>query len=471
MPLWGSVPGRIFLLAGNVRKIYKTPKNFITKRRKNSLQNAEKSDNKSMNEYRSRIVDAILQDKLEAKGAVLIEGPKWCGKTTTAAQKAASILRMDNPAEKEQNLSLAKLNPLRLLKGETPRLIDEWQIAPSLWDTVRYEVDQRSKMGQFILTGSAVPPDTKEITHSGTGRFSWLLMRPMSLFESGESSGEVSLKDLFDGKLDVDGENKNDIEKLAFLICRGGWPGAVGLKEKPALQQAFDYYAGVVKSDINRVDGNAKNEERVMRIMRSYARNQGGQVAMTVIANDIMSNDAFSVNEDTVQTYIQSLKKIFVVEDMTAWNPNLRSKSAIRTSDTRYFVDPSIAVASLGLGPEDLLNDLNTYGLLFETLCVRDLRVFAESINGSVYHYRDNAGLECDSVVHLRNGKYGLVEIKLGGDTLIEEAASNLKKLALKIDTSRMNEPSFLMVLTGVGHYAYKREDGILVVPIGCLKN
>ena len=424
-----------------------------------------------MKEYRSRIVDTILQDKLEAKGAVLIEGPKWCGKTTTAAQKASSILHMDNPSEKEQNLSLARINPLRLLKGDTPRLIDEWQLAPTLWDTIRYEVDQRAKMGQFILTGSAVPPDTKEITHSGTGRFSWLMMRPMSLFESGDSSGEVSLKELFSGNLDVDGENQNDIEKLAFLICRGGWPGAIELKEKAALQQAFDYYDGVVKSDINRADGNNKNEERVKRIMRSFARNQGSQAANTVIAGDILANDSSSVNEDTVHTYIDALKKIFVIEDMSAWNPNLRSKSAIRTSDTRYYVDPSIAVASLGVGPDDLINDLNTYGLFFETLCVRDLRVFAQSLDGAVYHYRDNTGLECDAVVHLRNGKYGLIEIKLGGETLINESAANLKKLAEKIDTTKMKTPSFLMVLTGIGQYAYKREDGVIVVPIGCLKN
>lgn len=424
-----------------------------------------------MKEYRERIVDTILQDKLEAKGAVLVEGPKWCGKTTTAAQKAASILHMDNPTEKEQNLSLAKLNPLRLLKGGVPRLIDEWQIAPTLWDTIRYEVDQRGEMGQFILTGSAVPVESKEITHSGTGRFSWLMMRPMSLYESKESTGEVSLKELFDGNGAVDGENPNDIEKLAFLICRGGWPGAIDLREKPALQQAFDYFDGVVKSDINRADGIEKNEERIRRIMRSFARHQGSQAATTVIASDILSNDASSVNEDTVQTYIKALKRIFVVEDMPAWNPNLRSKSAIRTSDTRYYVDPSIAVASLGLGPEDLLNDLNTYGLFFETLCVRDLRVFAESLGGSVYHYRDNTGLECDAVIHLRNGKYGLVEIKLGGDDLIEEGAKNLKKLRGNIDTVRMANPSFLMILTGAGKYAYKRDDGVFVVPIGVLRN
>ena len=424
-----------------------------------------------MKEYNYRIVDSLLQDKLEAKGAVLIEGPKWCGKTTTATQKAASILHMDNPTEKDQNLALAKLNPLRLLKGAAPRLIDEWQIAPTLWDSIRYEVDQREEMGQFILTGSAVPADTKEINHSGTGRFSWLMMRPMSLYESKESTGEISLKELFDENTNIDGENPNDIEKLAFLICRGGWPGAIDLKEKPALQQAFDYLDGVVKSDINRADGIEKNEERVRRIMRSLARNQGSQTPTTAIANDILANDSSSVNEDTVQTYIKALKKIFVIEDMPAWNPNLRSKSAIRTSDTRYYVDPSIATASLGLGPDDLLNDLNTFGLLFETLCVRDLRIFAESLNGSVYHYRDNTGLECDAVIHLRNGKYGLIEIKLGGDDLIEEGAKTLKKLKDCIDTTKMNKPSFLMVLTGIGKYAYKREDGVLVIPIGVLKN
>lgn len=424
-----------------------------------------------MKEYNYRIVDSLLQDKLEAKGAVLIEGPKWCGKTTTATQKAASILHMDNPTEKDQNLTLAKLNPLRLLKGAVPRLIDEWQIAPTLWDSIRYEVDQREEMGQFILTGSAVPVNTKEINHSGTGRFSWLMMRTMSLYESKESTGEVSLKELFDENTNVDGENPNDIEKLAFLICRGGWPGAIDLKEKPALQQAFDYLDGVVKSDINRADGIEKNEERVRRIMRSLARNQGSQTPTTAIANDILANDSSSVNEDTVQTYIKALKKIFVIEDMPAWNPNLRSKSAIRTSDTRYYVDPSIASASLGLGPDDLLNDLNTFGLLFETLCVRDLRIFAESLNGSVYHYRDNTGLECDAVIHLRNGKYGLIEIKLGGDDLIEEGAKTLKKLKDCIDTTKMNKPSFLMVLTGIGKYAYKREDGVLVIPIGVLKN
>lgn len=455
------------------------PAKNLTKRRTNSLQFAEQILYKtpknhkigSVVDYKLRIVDLILQERLEAKGAVLIEGAKWCGKTTTAVQKAASVLRMDNPKTKDQNLNMARLNPQRLLAGKTPRLIDEWQLAPSLWDAIRYEVDERQKMGQFILTGSAVPPDTKEITHTGTGRFTWILMRPMSLFESEESTGEVSLRELFNGAQKVDGENSIDIEKLAFLVCRGGWPMSVGLNEKPALQQAFDYYDAVVKSDINRADGINKNPERVKRIMRSYARNQGSQAPRTVIANDILANETEKVNEDTVHSYIEALKTIFVVEDMPAWNPNLRSKAAIRTTDTHYYVDSSIAAASLGIGPEDLINDLRTFGLLFETMCIRDLRVFAESLDGSVYHYRDNTGLECDAVVHLRNGKYGLIEIKLGGEDFINEGAENLKKLQKSIDTAKMNEPSFLMVLVGLGDYPYRREDGVYVVPIGVLKN
>ena len=420
--------------------------------------------------YSHRIADLQLAERLEAFGAVLIEGPKWCGKTTTAEQMSKSVIKMQDTEMQEEYAATAASKPSLLLMGETPRLIDEWQDAPVLWDAVRTMVDRRQVPGQFILTGSTVV-DRSKIHHSGTGRISRMKMLPMSLWESKESTGEISLKELFDENTNIDGENPNDIEKLAFLICRGGWPGAIDLKEKPALQQAFDYLDGVVKSDINRADGIEKNEERVRRIMRSLARNQGSQTPTTAIANDILANDSSSVNEDTVQTYIKALKKIFVIEDMPAWNPNLRSKSAIRTSDTRYYVDPSIASASLGLGPDDLLNDLNTFGFLFETLCVRDLRIFAESLNGSVYHYRDNTGLECDAVIHLRNGKYGLIEIKLGGDDLIEEGAKTLKKLKDCIDTTKMNKPSFLMVLTGIGKYAYKREDGVLVIPIGVLKN
>lgn len=424
-----------------------------------------------MSKYKKRIADEILTMKLEGKGAVLIEGPKWCGKTTTAEQVAKSFLYMNDPKNKNQNLSMAEINPQILLNGATPRLIDEWQIAPKLWDAVRYEVDHRTELGQFILTGSAVPPDTKEITHSGTGRFSYITMRPMSLYESGESTGEVSLKELFLSPLNISGKADININKLSFLVCRGGWPQATTLRKEIALEQAVDYYDGVIRSDINRVDNIQKNPERVKRLMRSLSRNQGSQTPNTVICEDIKTNDSETLSEDTVAAYINALKKIFVVEDMVAWNPNLRSKTAIRTSDTRYFVDPSIAAAALGIGPDDLINDLNTFGLLFETMAVRDLRVYTDALKGEVYHFRDKDGLECDAVIHLRNGSYGLVEIKLGGDRLIEEGVNTLKQLRDKIDTTKMKEPSFLMVLTGTGDYAYRRPDNIYIVPIGTLKN
>lgn len=423
-----------------------------------------------MKEYKPRIADEILKDKLEAKGAVIIEGPKWCGKTTTAMQVAGSVLRMDEPSKRDVNIQMSEIAPERLLQGKTPRLIDEWQIAPKLWDAARYEVDTRGEEGQFILTGSAVPVDSKEITHSGTGRFTWLTMRPMSLYESEESSGEVSLEELFLTPKQIIGINGLDLEKLAFAICRGGWPGAMEMSEKAALSQAMDYYDAVVKSDVNRADGVNKNPERVKRLMKSFARNQGAQVASTVLRDDIQANDTDKLNEDTIASYINALKKIFVIEDMPAWNPNLRSKTAIRTTDTRYYVDPSIA-AALGVGPKDLLNDLNTMGLLFEAMCVRDLRVYAEYLGGEVLHYRDKSGLECDTVIHLRNGKYGLAEIKLGGQKLMEEGAVNLKRLADKIDTTKMPLPSFMMIVVGIGDFAYRREDGIYIVPIGCLKN
>ena len=424
-----------------------------------------------MKKYRKRIADEILARKLEGKGAVLIEGPKWCGKTTTAEQIAASILYMDEPEKKEQNITMSELNPKRLLKGAAPRLIDEWQIAPKLWDAIRFEVDHRGELGQFVLTGSAVPVDTKEITHSGTGRFTWLTMRPMSLYESGDSTGEVSLKDLFDGAAEIDGASELDIDRLAFLVCRGGWPQAVDMRDEIALDQAMDYYDAVVRSDINRADGVQKNSKKVHRLMRSYARNQGSQIPNTVLAQDVSANDEVSMSDETVAAYVSALRKIFVVEDMPAWNPNLRFRTAIRSSDTRYYIDPSIAAAALGIGPNDLVNDLKTFGFLFETLCIRDLRVFADSLNGEVYHYRDRDGQECDAVAHLGNGKYGLIEIKLGGDRLIEEGAKSLKAMEAKIDTDKMNAPSFLMVLTGTGDYAYRRQDGVYVVPIGCLKN
>lgn len=436
-----------------------------------------------MKEYKKRIADRILADKLEASGAVLIEGPKFCGKTTLASMQANSILSMSDPDTLKQNLTLARTNITRLLAGDTPRLIDEWQIAPQFWDAIRNEVDKRDEDGQFMLTGSAVPPKIKkdaegnpipeeQIHHSGTGRISRLRLRTMSLWESEDSTGDVSLGMLFKNTDSIDGSSTIDLDRLAYLTCRGGWPKAVLKKNRRAsLMQAFDYFDSVVSSDISRVDDIGRDAELARRIMRSYARNQGSQATVGTILADIKHNGDGQISDSTVYNYIRILKEIFVIEDAIAWNPNLRSKTAIRTSDTRYFTDPSIAVAALGLGPEDLINDMETFGLFFETLAIRDLRVYADALGGAVYHYRDKNSLECDAVVHLRNGAYGLVEVKIGGGQNIEDGARSLKALSDKIDTSKMKSPSFMMVLTGIGEYAYKRpEDGVLVVPIGSLR-
>ena len=402
-----------------------------------------------------------------------MEGPKWCGKTTTCEQYAKSVLYMSDPAYSSQYLKLADINIKKLLEGECPRLIDEWQVVPKFWEAIRYDVDHRDGEGFYMLTGSSVPPKTDAIQHSGTGRISRLTMRPMSLFESGESTGEVSLKALFNGEAnDLYAKNHLDLSQIAYLICRGGWPRATLQSEDIALDRAFEYYDAVANADISKVDGVQRDPERVKRLMRSYARQQGSQAAIAVIKKDMQSNDSSALDEDTVNGYIKALKTIFVIEDMRAWNPNLRSKTAIRTSDTRYYIDSSIATASLGLGPQDLINDLETMGLFFETMCVRDLRVYADALDGEVYHFKDKTGLECDAVLHLRNGRYGLIEIKLGGNRLVEEGVHSLTCLSEKIDTTRMNKPSFLMVLTATGDFAYqRREDGVFVVPIGCLKN
>ena len=424
-----------------------------------------------MNEYRPRAVEQLLQDKLEAMGGILVEGPKYCGKTTLCEKQAKSVLYMADPDTRNQNLILAETNISRLLQGETPRLIDEWQLAPQLWDAVRNEIDRRREDAQFILTGSAVPPDSSKIFHTGTGRMAWLRLRTMSLWELCESTGEVSLGQLFKNQTDIDGSSTLDIDGLAFASCRGGWPKAV-LKgrKKSALIQADEYFEAVVRSDISRVDNVERNPELARRLMRSYARNQGSQASVATFIADIEGSGG-RMSESTMYSYINALKQIFVIEDSSAWNPNLRSKTAIRTADTRYFSDPSIATSALGLGPDDLINDLNTFGFILETLCVRDLRVYADVLGGRVYHYRDKSNLECDAVIHLRNGKYGLIEIKLGGDSLIEEGARSLNQLADKIDVTKMTAPSFKMVLTGVGQYAYRRpSDGVLVVPIGSLR-
>lgn len=429
-----------------------------------------------MEKYRPRIVDKLLKEELESMGAVLLEGAKACGKTTSAEQASGSAIFMDDPVRRSQYLQLIDTDISYILSGKTPRLIDEWQVSTKIWDAVRFEVDHRDGDGQFILTGSAVPPPQckKEMMHSGAGRVAWLKMRPMSLWESGDSSGEVSMEELFcnSDETPVRGTNRLLLSDIAFLTCRGGWPKAVMKSmDRSALRQAVNYYEAIVRTDVSRVDDVERDEQRARRIMRSYARLQGAQASVATIVEDIKANDVEELSDKTVYSYLNALKSIFVIEDMPAWNPNLRSKTAIRTSDTRYFTDPSVACAALGLGPSDLIDDLNLFGFLFECLCVRDLRVYAQAIEGNVYHFRDKSGLECDAVVHLRNGRYGLVEVKLGGERLVNEGADTLLSLRDKIDTTRMKAPSFLMVLTAVGDYAYRRTDGVLVVPAGCLRN
>lgn len=421
--------------------------------------------------YKQRIADYMLRRRLEWKGAILIEGPKWCGKTTTAKQVAGSTLNLGDITVLKEAQQDFQIQPKKLLEGDTPRLIDEWQTMTPLWDMVRSEVDERQGEGHFILTGSSVPPEQDSLIHSGTGRIGRLKMRTMSLWESEESSGSVSLNDLFNGVDFGTPSNDINIEQLAFLICRGGWPKSTLLRKNASLDEAFDYFDAIYNVDIHRVDNIRRSSERARLLLRSYARNQGSSISFEKMNAEIIDNDNKSISSETISDYVGALRKIFVIEDMPAWNPNLRSKIAIQSTDTRYFTDPSIATAALGISPDDLLNDLCSFGLFFETMAVRDLRTYADAMDGKIFHYRDSKGLECDAVLHRRNGSYALIEIKLGGLDNIEKAAATLKKMADKIDTTKMPQPSFMMVLTGVGSYAYRRPDGVLVVPIGCLKD
>lgn len=424
-----------------------------------------------MAKYKQRIADRILKRKVLGKGAVLIEGPKWCGKTTTAKQLAKSVLDLGDSAVLKQSEQLIELSPKTLLEGKTPKLIDEWQALPPIWDSIRSEVDRRGEPSQFILTGSSVLPEADETIHSGTGRFAYIKMRTMSLYESGESNGKVSLKDLFEEKTFEIQTNELTIEDIAFLTCRGGWPWATLIAKEVALDQAVDYVDAVVDKDIQRVDGVKRSAERARLLLRSYARNISQAIPYSTIRKDMLANDSSTLDEDTVADYIKALKKLFVIEDLAAWNPNIRSKAAIRTSDTRHFVDPSIGTASLGLGPKDLINDLKSFGFFFEDMAIRDLRVYAEALDGKLYHYRDSSGLECDAVLHRRDGSYALLEVKLGGEANINVGAANMLKLSANIDTDKMPSPSFMAVIVGVGKYAFRREDGVYVIPIGCLKD
>lgn len=422
--------------------------------------------------YKKRVIDTVLADRLEGVGAVLVQGPKWCGKTTTCEQVAKSVLYMGDPQSKKRNLQLAEIDINALLSGKAPRLIDEWQEYPPFWDAVRFRVDHTPGFGHFILTGSVVPPDTSAISHTGTGRISNLQMRTMSLWESGESDGSVSLGELLKtGHLKSCVCRSLSLPQIAYLVCRGGWPTAIEQREHIALRRARDYYEAVISRDISQVDKTPRNPDRVMRLMRSYARLQGTQSNLSAIRLDMAEHDSRTLDADTVYSYINALKKLFVIEDMKAWCPNLRSKAVVRTSDTRYFTDSSIAATALGAGPGDLMNDLRTFGFLFETMAVRDLRVYMDAHEGQVSHYMDKNGLECDAIVHLNNGTYGLIEIKLGGDSLIEEGAVTLNKLAQIVDPIKMKPPSFKMVLVAVGEFAYRRkEDDVIVCPITALK-
>jgi len=421
------------------------------------------------NKYLKRIADRVLQERLAASGAVLIEGPKWCGKTRTALENSKSHLFMQDPDKAISYLKAADTKPSLLLKGDTPRLLDEWQTAPVLWDAVRFMVDQRGKSGQFILTGSAVPKDNV-VQHTGTGRISRLLMRPMSLYESMESNGSVSLKALFDGETEIDNFSTLTIEQIAFAIVRGGWPASIGESEKIALRHAIDYVEAIINADVSRVDGIEKNPVRVRALLRSLSRNISTLATIRTIHDDIAMGDADeSISEKTISQYLGALDRIFVTENLPAWNPALRSKTAIRTSPKRQFVDPSIAAAVMRLTPSRLLEDFNYFGFLFESLCDRDLRIYAEAIDGQVFHYRDGSGLEADAVIALNDGRWAAVEVKLGSKE-IEEAAVHLLELKNKVNTEKMREPSFLMILTGT-EIAYRREDGVYVVPLGCLKD
>lgn len=430
-----------------------------------------------MTEYKKRIADALLDEKLSYMGAVLIRGPKWCGKTTTARRIAKTAVMLADPAKGKALRMLAEMRPDRLLQGEHPLLIDEWQEVPMLWDAVRAAVDEGGR-GMFVLTGSAVPPQVdgkneagQEIRHTGTGRIARLTMRPMSLWESGESTGEVSCGDLFAGEDVTGGRNNLHLEEISELICRGGWPGALGLTGRVARGPAKEYYAAIAEVDVSRVDNTLRDPGRVQRLMRSLARLQGTQSSAAVIRADMLANDVQSLTEDTVYAYLNALRKIYVTEDLKAWSPNLRCKTPIRTADTRYYTDPSIAAAALGAAPGDLMNDLPSLGLYFETMAIRDLRTYAEALGGDLFHYHDKSGLECDVIMRLENGSYGLVEIKVGGGSLIEKGAATLTALERKIDTSKMRSPSFKMVLVAEGEFAYRRrEDGVVVCPLGCLR-
>jgi Predicted ATPase (AAA+ superfamily) len=421
-------------------------------------------------DYKGRIIDRLLSEKLEERGAVLVEGPKACGKTTSSKRVARTVFDFGNITEVNRYKMVIENEPSLAFKDRnTPILIDEWQVFPSLWDSIRHEVDERGECGQFIMTGSTSKNKRIKTVHSGTGRIGRLRMSTMSLWETGDSDGTVSIEELFNGcNKSVFSEARQNLSDIAYLCCRGGWPSALGKDVRVALAQARDYLDEVCSSDINLPDGVRKSEYLARALLRSYARHSGTQARLSRIIDDL-GEIIDTPSDNTIRSYLSALNEIFVIDDLKAWNPNLRSAAAIRTSDTRYFVDSSLATAALGIGPEDIIQDTETGGFIFETLCIHDLKVYASALDAEVYHYRDADNRECDAVIHRRNGTYGLIEIKLG-QSRVEDGVKSLLKVASLIDDSRMGKPSFLMVLTGTGA-AYRRPDGVYVVPIGCLKN
>jgi uncharacterized protein len=418
-----------------------------------------------MQNYIPRLIESSISRELSAIGCVSIEGPKWCGKSTTAELFAKTVIKLQNPIIFTQYSAFASTSKENLLRGEKPILFDEWQKIPEIWDFIRTDIDETRLIGQYLLTGSSKPSKAQS-RHTGTGRIAKLTMYPMSLWESSDSVGSVSLYDLFYSSHAVLGQSKITLDEIAFVICRGGWPQAV-LRPDQALILSQDYFNSLTTEDISDVDDIKRNPRRAREILRSYARNICSFASTSTLLSDVASNDS-TMDIKTLTSYIIAFEKLFVIDNIAAWTPALRSKSVIRAANKRQFIDPSIAAAALGAKPNDLINDLKTFGFFFESLCHRDLKIYANSMGGELYHYHDSYGLEIDGIIHLSDGKWGAVEIKLGGNE-IEQAANNLLCLKNRVN-SNLGDPSFLMVLTGAP-YAYKRTDGVIVVPIGCLKN
>lgn len=417
--------------------------------------------------YLPRIVDKEINELMEIMGAILIEGCKWCGKSTTGLYHSKSIIEFQNPDKKQEYDNIKNTKPSLFLSGEKPRMFDEWQMYPVVWDSIRMDVDHSRLKGQYILTGSAKPSEG-DVMHTGTGRISRIIMRPMSLFESGESTGEVPFSDIFEGK-DISAVSKLTLEDLASVIVRGGWPASIQIESDTKYRIAEEYVKSLVHEEVKKVDGVERNPKKMLNVLRSLARNISTSVSNSTIEGYVQNNFDDDISRPTLSDYLTTLEKLFVIENVNATNLNFRSKYALRTKPKKYFVDPSIATAVLEMKPLDLIQDLNTFGLLFESLCMRDLKIYTQSFGGDITFYRDEKDFEIDAIVRTNSGKWGAIEIKLGTG-YIEEAAKNLLKFKEKVDINKCGEPSFLMVLTG-GEYSYKRNDGIYAVSIGTLRN